>query len=96
MIKTMPSHRLIYALTAILLLMQAFAVWHDTSHPFHIAEAQCQQFESISHTPTLDLASLPSPQFIAQLTTIEPVFTLSYHSKRLREHHAIRAPPVFS
>lgn len=86
----------LYLLTALVLLMQSFALWHDASHPFHVTEAPCQQFESISHTPTLGLAILVAPQFIAQFTTVEPVFTLSYRSKRLREHHAIRAPPVFS
>lgn len=86
----------LYLLTALVLLMQSFALWHDASHPFHIAETPCQQFESISHTPALDLAVSVTPQFVPQLTAVESVVTQPYRAQRLREHHTIRAPPVFS
>ena len=90
------THRLLYLLTAILLLMQSFAIWHDTSHQFHQHTDQCQRFESVSHTPTLSLTSSISPQFTAQFSSFEPIFTVTYASKRLRDHNAIRAPPIFS
>jgi hypothetical protein len=86
----------LYLLTALVLLMQSFAIWHDASHAFHIASDQCQRFESISHTPSLDLVASILPQLTAQYSTAEPVITSTYVSKRLRDNHAIRAPPVIS
>lgn len=86
----------LYLLTALVLLMQSFAIWHDASHPFHLASDQCQRFESISHTPTLDLATSILPQLTKQYSSAEPSFTLTYAPKRLRDNHAIRAPPTFS
>ncbi|MBL1321084.1 MAG: hypothetical protein COA63_008510 [Methylophaga sp.] len=86
----------LYLLTALLLLMQSFAIWHDVSHPFHITSDQCQRFESVSHTPTLDLAISIKPQFTVQFSTTEPTLVFTSISIRQREHHAIRAPPVFS
>ena len=76
--------------------MQSFAIWHDASHPFHLAEDQCQRFESISHTPTVTPVLATTPEFITQFSVDEPIETITYAEKRLREHHAIRAPPVFS
>ncbi len=86
----------LYLLTALVLLMQSFAIWHDASHPFHLASDQCQRYESISHTPTLDLVASIVPQLIAQYSTAESIITSTYVSKRLRDNHAIRAPPVIS
>jgi len=76
--------------------MQSFAIWHDAEHSFHVETDQCQRFESVSHTPTLDLNAPVLAQFIARFSTAEPVFTITYASKRLRDHNAIRAPPTFS
>lgn len=86
----------LYLLTALVLLMQSFAIWHDASHPFHLASDQCQRFESVSHTPTLALAASILPQLISQYSVTEPVITSTYASKRLRDSHGIRAPPSFS
>ena len=86
----------LYLLTATVLLMQSFAIWHDASHPFHIASDQCQRFESISHTPTLDLVTPILPQLSAQYSVAEPSITITYAVKRLRDNHAIRGPPTFS
>lgn len=43
-----------YVLIAILLLMQAFAVWHDAEHAFHDHVAQCERYEAITHLPVVD------------------------------------------
>lgn len=76
--------------------MQSFAIWHDVEHPFHVANDQCQRFESISHTPTIALAISIIPEFTAQYGAVEPTINIAYVSKRLRDNHAIRAPPLFS
>ena len=90
------QHQWLYLLTALVLLMQSLAIWHDAEHPFHIASDQCQRFESISHTPTLDLVSIILPQLTKQYSVAEPITTITYAEKRLRDNHAIRAPPHFS
>jgi hypothetical protein len=76
--------------------MQSFAIWHDTEHPFHIASDQCQRFESITHTPTLDLVTAILPQRTSQYSFVEPSFTITYVPNRIRENHSIRGPPSFS
>ncbi len=86
----------LYLLTALVLLMQSFAIWHDASHPFHLASDQCQRFESVSHTPTLDLATPLLPQLTTHYSFAESITTITFASKRLRDNHAIRAPPTFS
>ena len=86
----------LYLLTALVLLMQSFAIWHDTEHTFHVTSDQCQRFESISHTPTLDLITAILPQPTTQFSAAEPSVTLTYVIKRLRENHTIRGPPTFS
>jgi len=86
----------LYLLAALLLLMQSFAIWHDASHPFHLASDQCQLFESVSHTPALPLVAPILSQLISQYSITEPFITSTYASKRLRDSHGIRAPPCFS
>jgi hypothetical protein len=86
----------LYLLTALVLLMQSFAIWHDASHAFHIASDQCQRFESISHTPSLDLVASILPQLTTQCSVTEPSVTITFALKRLRENHNIRGPPTFS
>lgn len=86
----------LYLLTALVLLMQSFAIWHDAAHPFHLASDQCQRFESISHTPTLDLVTAILPQLTTQYNVAEPSVTLVYVLTRIRENHTIRGPPTFS
>ncbi|KKN49114.1 hypothetical protein LCGC14_0646180 [marine sediment metagenome] len=76
--------------------MQSFAIWHDTEHPFHIASDQCQRFESITHTPTLDLVATTLPQPTIEYSFAESSFTITYVANRIRENHTIRGPPSFS
>ena len=86
----------LYLLTALLLFMQSFAIWHDVSHPYHTDSEQCERLESISHTPTLDvIASIPLP-YISQSCAVEALFSVAFVSKKLRNNHSIRAPPLFS
>jgi len=86
----------LYLLTALVLLMQSFAIWHDASHPFHLAEDQCQRFESVSHSPSITPALTLIPEFSTQFSVDKPLINITYAEKRLREQHAIRAPPIFS
>ena len=83
----------LYPLTALLLLMQSFAVWHDVEHPYHAASEQCERLESISHTPTLDVVTPIPLQFIAHTCVIEAILSVAFASTALRDHHNIRAPP---
>jgi hypothetical protein len=85
-----------YALAAIVLLLQSFAVWHDAEHAFHTAEAQCERLNAINHLPVADI----SPEInVVQLSShvdskqTPYVFLLPASP---RSQHAIRAPPVFS
>ena len=83
-------------LTAILLLMQSFAIWHDAEHAFHIAEEQCERFEAYGHSPTLDVISSLSVSFATQTCGVEAVLSSSPLLTKQREAYAIRAPPIFS
>ncbi len=86
----------LYLLTALLLFMQSFAIWHDVSHPYHTASEQCERLASISHTPTLDtITSLPL-SFISQSRAVEATSSVAFVSTQLRNNHGIRAPPSFS
>ena len=86
----------LYLLTALVLFMQSLALWHDGSHPFHLTDDQCQRFESVSHTPSIAPALAVPPEFTTHFSVNEPPINITYAEKRLREHHAIRAPPIFS
>ena len=84
-------------LTAVMLLMQSFAIWHDAEHAFHVAEAaeeQCERFEAFGHAPTLDLVASVSPLYTTQITVVEAVPSTPLLTSRQRETYAIRAPPV--
>jgi len=86
----------LYLLTALLLFMQSFAIWHDVSHPYHTASEQCERLASIGHTPSLDtIASIPLPH-ISQSCAVEAIFSVAFVSTQLRNNHSIRAPPSFS
>ncbi|NQY27062.1 MAG: hypothetical protein HRT92_07775 [Piscirickettsiaceae bacterium] len=86
----------LYLLAALLLFMQTFAIWHDVSHPYHVASEQCDRLASISHTPTLDtITSIPLP-FISHSCAVEARFSVAFVSIKLRNNHSIRAPPLFS
>jgi predicted urease superfamily metal-dependent hydrolase len=85
----------LYALAAIVLLLQSFAVWHDAEHPFHTAEAQCERLNAINHLPAADI----TPE-LAVFVHSTPVEVTELHSRsvlanRPNLQQAIRAPPVF-
>lgn len=86
----------LYALAAIIVLLQSFAVWHDVEHPFHSAEAQCERLNAINHLPVADI----SPELTVSLQTdfieAEATAYVSLLAITPRFQHAIRAPPVFS
>lgn len=85
-----------YALAAIVLLLQSFAVWHDAEHAFHTAEAQCERLNAINHLPVADI----SPEIIVTqhstgIDSEEDSYTFQLPASP-RSQYAIRAPPVFS
>ncbi|WP_438970512.1 hypothetical protein [Methylophaga sp.] len=86
----------LFALAAVVLLLQSFAVWHDAEHAFHTADAQCERLNGINHLPIVDI----TPELAVTLQTENSIgetdtytFLLAFVS---RQQHAIRAPPVFS
>ena len=83
-------------LTAILLLMQSFAIWHDAEHAFHTVEEQCERFEAFGHSPTLDIVSSPQHFTTAPISVVISSSNTSPLPTQQREAHAIRAPPTFS
>jgi len=89
-------HHWLYLLTAILLLMQSFAIWHDAEHAFHTAEEQCERFEAFGHSPTLDIVSSPIPLFTTQVQVVEVLPATPSLPTRQRQAYPIRAPPTFS
>jgi|TARA_B110001469_G_C9565999_1_gene280704 hypothetical protein len=93
----LPSNRLLYLLAAILLFMQSFAIWHDSSHPFHQASQECSKFEAVSHTPSADLANAAILLNVPSIASIELVISTPLRLQYLQGNHPIRAPPtVFS
>ncbi|NOQ76302.1 MAG: hypothetical protein GQ475_00640 [Methylococcaceae bacterium] len=86
----------LYLLTALVLLMQSFAIWHDSSHSFHIADEQCQRFESVSHTPTIEIVNTLPSEFSVPFSGVNVSLTPSHIINQQWTQHAIRAPPVFS
>ncbi len=82
-------------LTAILLLMQSFAVWHDAEHAFHAEDEQCESFEAFAkHSPINTLNSIPAlhiSRFILEIT----VFQDDQVNIEQRDAYTIRAPPRF-
>ncbi|OUR73619.1 hypothetical protein A9Q78_02800 [Methylophaga sp. 41_12_T18] len=83
-------------LTAILLLMQSFAIWHDAEHAFHIAEEQCERFEAYGHSPTLDIVTSPQQFTTAPISVVVSSSNTSSLPIQQRDAHSIRAPPIFS
>jgi len=83
-------------LTALLLLMQSFAIWHDAEHAFHIADAaeeQCERFEAFGHTPTLDIIASVIPLQTTLSAVLETTPNAFILPTRRYEAYAIRAPP---
>lgn len=87
------QHRLLYLLTALLLLMQSFAIWHDAEHAFHIEDEQCERFEAFSHTPTLDHTVTLPTLFTTSFNVVNAVQADTFLASRQRDAYAIRAPP---
>lgn len=86
-------------LTAILLLMQSLAIWHDAEHAFHVTEAaeeQCERFEAFGHTPTLDLIASAIPIPATHTTVVDTPPYTSILPTLQYEAYAIRAPPHIS
>ncbi len=94
--RTNNHHNWLYLLTALVLLMQSFAIWHDSSHPFHIDPDQCQRFESVSHSPTIEPVNTLLTTVISQRFIIKLIAVISPTSVPLHNQHAIRVPPYFS
>ena len=89
------SHWL-YLLAALLLFMQTFALWHDATHPFHLANVQCEQIAAVGHTPAKLSSPVLLPSFIVQRTEILPISYFNVIERQSSDSHSIRAPPVFS
>jgi hypothetical protein len=90
------QHQLLYFVTALLLLMQSFAIWHDAGHSFHVENEQCERFEAFSHSPALDL--IPHTLIITttQISVVETIQSVALPQYKQRDAYAIRAPPSFS
>jgi hypothetical protein len=90
------QHHLLYVITAILLLMQSFAIWHDAEHAFHTKDQKCERFEAFSHHPALDV--IPHNPVIATIHTVivVPIQSVTLPYYRQPGAYAIRAPPSFS
>lgn len=90
------KRNILYVMTAILLLLQSFAVWHEVAHPFHIDEVQCERLSAINHLPSADLHSnVNIPHHFVAIETDNSIFSFTL-PVRQREQHTIRAPPVIS
>jgi len=90
------QHQLLYLLTALLLLMQSFAVWHDAEHAFHSQSEQCERFEAFNHAPTLDHIVSTPPLFTIRFSVVQAAQVNTFLPSSQREAYAIRAPPLFS
>jgi hypothetical protein len=86
----------LYALAAIVLLLQSFAVWHDAEHAFHTAEAQCERLNAITQLPAADI----TPELAVFVRSVPVTVTERHYrsvlANRPVQQQAIRAPPVFS
>jgi hypothetical protein len=85
--------RLLYLLTALLLLMQSFAIWHDAEHAFHAENEQCERFEAFGHAPTLDHTFTLPTLFTTPFSVVNVVQTDTFLANRQRDAYTIRAPP---
>jgi hypothetical protein len=92
--QVLPSNRLLYLLVAILLFMQSFAIWHDSSHPFHQTSQECSKFEAISHTPSAVLAIQLDITHLISLCSIESIVSSALLEQYHQTNHPIRAPPT--
>jgi hypothetical protein len=96
MFRTHLNRHWLYALAAIVLLLQSFAVWHDAEHAFHTAAEQCERLNAINHLPAADITpelAVTIHSAPAEMAETTYRFLLA---TRPEQQHAIRAPPVFS
>jgi len=91
-----PKKYWLHVLIAFVLLMQSFAMWHDAAHPFHLASEQCQQFGSINHTPSLEPVNPVLISFTSHANNTALISFNHFVYRQFTDHHAIRAPPLFS
>lgn len=86
----------LYLLAALVLSLQSFAVWHDTAHPFHKAEAQCERLEIIKHTPVVN--AIPVLLVASTTLLVQTIVVADQHLAVKNRHlpQLIRGPPVFS
>lgn len=87
------QHQLLYLLTVLLLLMQSFAVWHDSEHSFHAQNEQCEYFEAFGHAPTLDHILTSPPLYTTLFSVVQKVQPDTFLLSSQRDAYAIRAPP---
>ncbi len=93
---TRHHHKWLYLLAALLLSLQSFAIWHDTAHPFHTADAQCERLEIIKHTPVV--GDTP-PLLMTHTATLSQIIVVADQHLTVKNRHLpqlIRGPPVFS
>ncbi|HEC75231.1 MAG TPA: hypothetical protein ENI26_12800 [Methylophaga aminisulfidivorans] len=86
----------LYALAAIVLLLQSFAVWHDAEHSFHHADAQCERLNAINHIPFATINADISILSVLKSVFIETDSSVPTLPATQLSHYSIRAPPVFS
>lgn len=86
----------LYLLAALVLSLQSFAIWHDTAHPFHTADAQCERLEIIKHMPVVNA----NPSLLVSGTPVlVQIIAVADHHLTVKNRHLpqlIRGPPVFS
>lgn len=87
--------RLLYLITALLLLMQSLALWHDVEHPFHGHEedVQCERFRAFSNIPALDNIASLSVITSADISELISSFSITFSPHKQRDIYAIRDPP---
>ena len=88
------QHQLLYFITALLLLMQSLAIWHDAEHAFHAEDEQCERFEAFANSPALDIVPHLSVTTVAYNTVANAVQSITLRQNKQRDAYAIRAPPV--
>ena len=88
------QHQLLYLLTALLLLMQSFAVWHDAEHAFHTENEQCERFEAFANSPALDLVPHLADVSTVHTVVIKAVLPITTSWLTHHDAYAIRAPPA--
>lgn len=90
------QHHLLYFVTALLLLMQSFAIWHDAEHAFHAEDEQCERFEAFANSPAFDLIPHTLVITTTQTSITETTQSVALPQYKQRDAYAIRAPPSFS